>query len=280
MKFMTLETIKGSWLKAQHRPGTKLISGMKKSKKTFLIHLLFTLILCITFNLPFLSFAQEDPPDSTTTEVEDKNEESKNPAFEVLGRKLTKPEKLLYGNLGAEGIKNALLHKEQRLVIVRAVVATGNSNDAGKVLSLMHISELITYRELIDYFYNLIERYGSVVDGLLAGSSEDPEAAFKNAASIAYEEVYGVPREQQNIESILSFFKAHEVSTYTEMIDLLVSSMTQEDKVKLLKKALAVVGRLDLIGNKKFVNKIISQKFTYGKLLKLLRQIPLKGSVK
>ncbi len=282
---------------------------MKKLKKTFLIHILFTVILCLVFNCSFASFAQEDSPggnaknghemerelelnddgdddagpadadeepDATTM----KRKESGDPVYEVLGRKLTNAEKSLYADATEDDIKNGLLHKEQRLVIVRALVAIGEGDDARNVLRLMTVSELKTYRELVQYFKVLKEDFGSVVVGLLEQSNKDPETAFKNAASFAYEGVYGVGKEQQDIQSILNYFKSHQVSKYSEMVNLLVDSMTQEDRKKLLIKALNAVGRIDLIDNENFVKKIVEQKFTYEKLLKLLKQIPAQGSKK
>ena len=281
---------------------------MTKLKKTFLIHILFTVILCLVFNYSFASFAQEDSPGDNTKnghemerqlelndDEDDESEptgedepdtttmerkESVDPVYEVLGRKLTKAERSLYADATKDDIKNGLLHKEQRLVIVRALVAIGEGDDARNVLRLMTISELKTYRELVQYFKGLKENSGSVVVGLLEQSNKDPETAFRNAASFAYEGVYGVGKEQQDIQSILNYFRSHQVSKYSEMVNLLVDSMTQEDRKKLLTKALNAVGRIDLIDNENFVKKIVEQKFTYEKLLKLLKQIPAQSSKK
>lgn len=281
---------------------------MKKSKKTFLIHTLFIAVLCLVFNCSFASYAQEDSPGDISKDEHDmerqlqnddeadepeavseedesdsaiaERKESVDPAYEVLGRKLTSAEKSIYSDATKEDIKNGLLHKEQRLVIVRALVAIGEGDDARNVLRLMTISELKTFRELVKYFKDLKESSGSVVVALLEQSNKDPETAFRNAASFAYEEVYGVGKEQQDIQSIINYFKSQEVSKYSEMVRVLVDSMTLEDRKKLLTKALNAVGRADLIDNEKFVKKIIEQKFTYEKLLKLLKQIPGQGSKK
>src|SRR3990167_5553720 len=141
---------------------------MKKLKKTFLIHILFTVTLCLVFNCSFASFAQEDSPGDNTKnghemerqlELNDdgdddagptdeepdtttmERKESGDPVYNVLGRKLTNAEKSLYTDATEDDIKNGLLHKEQRLVIVRALVSIGEGDDARNVLRLMTISE-------------------------------------------------------------------------------------------------------------------------------------------
>ena len=202
-----------------------------------------------------------------------------NPAYEVLGRKLTRVEQEAHGNLSKNDLKNSILHREQRLVAVRALIAVGASKDIKEIIDVLPLTKLRTYVELLTYFNHLKEKYGSVLGGIKAEyvySIVDDEQAFKQAAIKAYETTFGVPKEQQSVEDIVNFLKAKEAFTYSRMVAELVATMEYEDKQRMLFKALDEIGRSDLKNNNKFVNKLLEQDFTHESLKKLLEQIPSK----
>ena len=200
-----------------------------------------------------------------------------NTAYEVLGRKLTEQEKDLYGDLDATTLKDQLAHREQRLIIVRALIAVGeDSDDIGQILKILPQTKLKTFKELVSYFNGLIERYGTVLDGLQAEivyNIKDDEQAFKQAAGKAYETVFGIKKDKQNLESIVSFLKSNNALTYTKMVAALTEQMTDDDKKELLNRALTEIGRSDLKQNQVFMDKILAQKFTYENLKRLLQEL-------
>ncbi len=220
----------------------------------------------------------DSPNDGGDSATNDNSPEAKKDiAYEVLGRKLTSQEKELYGNLSAEELKNQLLYKEQTLVIVRALLVIGEGKDSGDILQILPNTKLRTFTELVNDFTGYKEKYGSVLAGIQSEfvyNIKDDEQAFKKAAALAYETVFGVPKEQQDAEGITNFLKAKQALTYSKMISAFTDSLTPEDKKKMLFKALDSIKRPDLKTNEKFVNKILEQTFTYEALMELLNEIP------
>lgn len=261
---------------------------MKKNLSSLCLKILPVIsTLFILLFLNNISFAQNDNALSKEQNKAIINEESDDigtisntPAYKVLGRKLTTQEKALYGTLDIEELKSQLLYKEETLVIVRALLVIGEGKDAKEILDILPNTKLKTFTELVNDFTNYREKYGSVLTGIQSEfvyNIKDDEQAFKNAATKAYESVFGIKKEQQNIESILGFLKAKEALTYSKMVSALVETITQEDKKKMLFKALESIKRPDLKSNEKFVSKILEQSFTYEALMKLLEQINSNG---
>ena len=79
--------------------------------------------------------------EETETEAPDQNlqarkiqEHKQSPAYIVLGRKLTDNEKEVYKGLTVRELKDQLLYKEQRLVVVRALLAVGEGSNSKEIL--------------------------------------------------------------------------------------------------------------------------------------------------
>lgn len=219
---------------------------------------------------------QEEPQAQEQTE---QKAEKHSTAYLVLGRELTKQEKDLYADLGANELKDELLHKEQRLVVVRALLAVGEGDSIKEVLAILPISKLKTFTELVNDFTEYTEKYGSVLEGIqeeFVYNIKDDEQAFKAASAKAYETVFGVPKDKQNTSEIISFLKENEALTYSRMLEALMNQMTPELKKQMLFNALDEIGRSDLKNNNVFVEKILAQKFTHKNLKKLLKELAPK----
>lgn len=220
---------------------------------------------------------EEEP--EVEKEILDRKKEKHSAAYVVLGRELTKAEKQLYDGLTVAEIKSELLHREQRLVIVRALLAVGEGESVKDVLEILPLSKLQTFADLLTEFKEYMEKYGSVLSGIkteLVYNIKDNEQAFKQAASKAYQIVFGTPKDKQNIQEITSFLQENNALTYSKMIAALMESMTPEIKKDMLFKILDEIERADLKNNKDFVEKILAQKFTHENLKKLLDQISPK----
>ena len=206
--------------------------------------------------------------------IEEPTKEKPSIPYEVLGRKLTEQERDLSGDLDAKDLTGELVHREQRLIVVRALIAVGESENIEEILSILPQTKLKTFKELVGYFNDLTEKYGTVVDGLKAEivyNVKDDEQAFRQAASKAYEKVFGIKRDKQNIEGITNFLKSNKALTYTQMVTALAKSMTIDDKKEMLSRTLDEIGRADLKKNQAFMDKILAQQFTYENLKKLLQ---------
>lgn len=195
-------------------------------------------------------------------------------AFEVLGRELTQRERDNYGDsLSKEDLKNVLAG-EQRLTIVRALITVEAEDSIKYVLDVYNISKLQTYSELIIFFSDLIEKYGSVkvgMDSEYVYNTKDAKEAFKKAASKAYETVFGVPEDKQNKDQIFNFLSQSNAFTYSKMIQSLMETITPDIKKQILFNALEEVGRSDLKTNDTFVNKLLEQRFTHANLMELFK---------
>ena len=220
-----------------------------------------------TWNL--ISFAEE--------------EEKANASHEVLGRKLTTKEQNLYLNLTREdkvdAFKNDILPREQNLVVVRALIAVGESGNATEILNYLHFTETKTYSKILDDFTKLKEKYGSVRKGLEAENKFklSEEDIFKDTALKAYKTVFGTDEEDLTSEEktqLFNFLRSKEALAYTKMIEALVKSLTEQDKKSILFGLLSEIGRPDLKENQEFQKKILEQEFTHENLKKLLE--PLK----
>ena len=264
-------------------------------KKIKLLLFIAVSIVCASATINNLSFAQDEKnsgiekkykisqanldsadDDGDSAANDNLPEAKKSSAYEVLGRKLTPQEKDLYGDLSAEELKNQLLYKEQTLVIVRALLIIGEGKDSGEILQILPNTKLRTFTELVNDFTDYKEKYGSVLTGIQSEfvyNIKDDEQAFKKAAALAYETVFGISKEQQDAEGITNFLKAKQALTYSKMLSAFTESLTPEDKKKMLFKALDSIKRPDLKTNEKFVNKILEQTFTHEALIKLLDQI-------
>ncbi|GEM_PF-2176356 len=206
--------------------------------------------------------------------------DKKSAAYQVLGRKLTLNERELYGDLNAKELEDQLLYKEYKLVVVRALLAVGEGETIKKVLEIIPTtseSDQKTFLELYEYFTKLREKYGSVLEGLkteVVERNTDDKYAFENTAQKAYEEVFGVKLAEEDKQQLLSYFKERKISTYSEMVNNLVQTMSPGDKKDVLIRALEDTGRPDLKENTKFIAKILGQNFTYVNLMELFK--PLK----
>ncbi|MBI3591391.1 MAG: hypothetical protein HY094_08470 [Candidatus Melainabacteria bacterium] len=278
-----------------------------KPKKLLLVQFVLASIFCFVLSINNVSFAQGENPSTntgnTTTEkklqkdlenvddngntpeesnetaeptVEEPAKEKSSTAYEVLGRKLTEQERDLYSDLDAKTLRDQLVPREQRLIVVRALIAVGESENIEEILGILPRTKLKTFKELVNYFKSLIEKYGTVLDGLKAEivyNTKDDEQAFRQAASKAYEIVFGIKKDKQNIESIISFLKSNKALTYTQMVTALTESMTNEEKKEMLSRTLDEIGRSDLKTNQAFMDKILAQNFTYVNLKKLLQEL-------
>jgi hypothetical protein len=265
--------------------------------------LIIIVIVVLCTNLKSFAQTQQDvtPPDGeATVEIEDENtgekeslrvqqnqqpqEEEPEPqlevrhglALQVLGRRLTQREKASFGGDPSEGeLKNNLLSREQRLVLVRALITIGET-DIKYVLGAYHFSKLQTYSELVERFSELTEKYGSVKAGIESeyiSNIKDDKEAFKKAASKAYETVFGIPKDKQNEAEILAFLTQNKALTYSKMLQVLMQTITPEIKKQILFSALDQVGRADLKPNDKFTKKMLEQDFTYSNLIKLFQKL-------
>ena len=227
-----------------------------------------------------VTVTDEDTDQEKAIEVEDAETQVRvkhSLAFEVLGRELTQREKENYGDgLGIDDLKNNILAREQKLAIVRALITLNSANSAKAVLDVYHISKVQTYSELIDYFSRLIERYGSVKEGIESEyvyNIKDDEQAFRKAAFKAYETVFGIPEDKQNKDQILAFLTQNNALTYSKMIQTLMQTITPAVKTQILFNALDQIGRPDLKTNDKFIKTILKQEFTYENLMELLKDL-------
>lgn len=253
-------------------------------KKLFFIQLvLVSTFILLTNN--FVSFAQGEDQAGEVPQEEDQKLEQRtvkqSPAYQVLGRELTQKEKDQYEGSSTEEIKNQLLYKEQKLVIVRALIDVGESDDVSKILPVFPILKLQTFKELVEYFTGLKEKYGSVKDGLdsVVYDIKDDKQAFEKAASKAYETVFCVSLDeltQDEKTQVFNFLKGHESLSFTKMVQVLVSNLSPDDKQDILNKLLLEINRPDLISRKDFTEKILKQDFTCEGLRELLK--PLKAA--
>ncbi|MBI2996372.1 MAG: hypothetical protein HYY52_06670 [Candidatus Melainabacteria bacterium] len=206
-------------------------------------------------------------------------------AASVLGRELTQREKDSLGNdYTKHDVEIAFLANEQRLVIVRALLACGVPEENIKeILIIYQVSKLQTFKELVDYFTDLKERHGSVIDGIrdeFILNIKDYEQTFKKAAVRAYEIVFCIKLEVENdIQQVVGFLKEQEALTFSKMVEVLMSALTPKQKEEMLFKALDKVGRSDLKENKEFTEKILAQEFTCENLSRMLQELgPAKKS--
>lgn len=203
-------------------------------------------------------------------------EEKKSAAYQVLGRELTSREKDLYGDLRAKELAGELLPKEQKLVLVRALIVIGEPMIAEKVLQVWPITKLQTFTELVEKLEALREKYGSVEEGInqtLIANIKDDEQAYIKAAKKAYETVFCIIPQDGDLAQIVRYLQENKIQTYSQMVTKLMESLTQEDKKGLLFKALDKIGRADLKQNKKFIDKILAQQFNCENLTKLLQPL-------
>ena len=250
-------------------------------------------MLCVVLNISNPSFAQggnekasEERTNKATDETNNEEPEQHTAAYNILGRELTSKEKDLYANLGEEDIKDELLSRELRLVVVRAIIAVGEPGSIDKILAVWPMSKLQTFTELVQRFQALKEKYGSVREGVeseLVFNIKDDEQAFKKAAKKAYETVFCVVPDDQDTVEIVSFLKENKALTYSQMVRKIMDTLTQDDKKDMLFKALDKVGRADLKNNKVFINKMLAQQFNCENLTRLLQDLsppPVKKPVK
>lgn len=211
----------------------------------------------------------------------------KNPAYRILGRKLTPLEQKQYGD-DQGGIETIAL-REQKLILVRALLAVGEGGVASELLDRIPQDKIKNFSEAVDFLEKLIQKYGSVTEGInseLVYNIQDDQVAFEKAAAKAYYTVYGINEEeqQQNKQAILDYLSAKSATTFSKMIEALIESMTPERKRELLERTLTEINREDLIKNKNFVAKILEQQdVTYLNLKKLFEnlnapKIPLKNN--
>ena len=197
-------------------------------------------------------------------------------AFKILGRELTQRERDSYGDsLTEEGLKT-ILAREQRLVIVRALITVGETDIKYALDAYPTSSRLQTYDKLVRSFYELIEKYGSVKTGIkleYVENIKDSGEALKRAASRAYETVFGIPEDKQDKEQILPFLAQNNATTYSKMVQVLIQTITPEVKKQILLNALDQSERPDLKTNDKFVKKMLEQTFTHKELMKLFIEL-------
>lgn len=254
----------------------------------------FKIFISVFFVLIYfgsISFAQDSGKEATVEERAFENdtteeartaqgEEKHSAAYDVLGRELTSKEKDEYHNATEEEIKNGLLSREQRLVVVRALIEEGESASASKVLAVWPMSKLQTFTELVQIFDDYKEKYGSVVNGVeseLVFNIKDDEQAFKKAAQRAYETVFCVLPENEDMAQLVNYLKDNKIFTYSQMVKKIMDTLTPADKQDMLFKALDKVGRSDLKNNKTFVDKILAQQFNCENLTALLQKITPKN---
>ncbi len=260
-------------------------------KKLFLIQLIIVTSMLYT-NLQSIAQPQQAAPadinndQEDTAEPDQQTQEETKPgtallrvkhglAFKILGRELTQRERDSYGdNITKDGLKT-ILAREQRLVIVRALITVGET-DIKYVLDVYPVSRLQTYDELVPFFYELIEKYGSARTGIkleYVENIKDSGEALKRAAFRAYEAVFGIPEDKQDKERILSFLAQNNATTYSKMVQVLTQTITPEIKKQILLNALDQSGRPDLKTNDKFVKKMLEQTFTHKELMKLFIEL-------
>ena len=253
----------------------------QKIKKLLVIQLLLISIIYFSLVINSSSYAQEEAPGTITNTKGIENESLErvkySAAYKVLCRELTKAEKDTCPDCTAKDIKDQFLHREKGLVAVRALLVIGAGEKTEEILDLLPTEPKTCY-EYIRYFSDFKEKYGDVLEGLRASVvfKIDDESAFKQAASKAYEVVFGIPKDkQEGLDDVVNFLKASQATTFSKMVALLVDKMmTPEVKQEMLFNALDSIDRGDLRANKKFVDKILSQRFTYETLMKLIEQIP------
>ncbi len=235
----------------------------------------------------------EESTDDETDEADSKEEhvelrkKEHSTAYNVLGRELTKGEKSLrYNELSESELKSQLLYKEQRLVVVRALLALGEGNNSKEILEKWTDSKPKTFTELVTQFTEFKEKYGSVLEGInftFVYNIKDDKQAFEKAAAKAYETVFGTPMEKPN--DIYNYLNQKEATTYSKMIQVLLQAVSPQAKKDMLFRALDDIGRPDLKENKEFIGKLLSQQFTYENLKTLLadlnkKQKPTQGTQK
>ena len=231
----------------------------------------------------------EEQPEEETSKIEERqapekeNEESgleylnkQSPAYRALGRELTPKERAAFGSkLTYDQIVSQFLHKEYRLVVIRVALALGESDDATQIAFQYQSAK--PYDQVYKEFLNCRETYGSILNCLKAQNLNQPtEEIFEETALIAYYKVFGVKKEDltpKEKEWLFSFLKDNDALTLSKMIEVLVKSMTDNDKRQILFKLLNKIKRPDLKENKTFVNKILKQQFTYESLEKLLLEL-------
>ena len=260
----------------------------QKLKKLFSVQLILISTICLVLGFNNVSFAEGEDPDTNTksgdkgfnkVEVNEDVEAEENPVlaakgpgYKVLGRKLTEAERALYKD--EDSVKAALLHKEQKLVVVRALLAVGESKNIKEIVDLVVLDKLKTFTELINDFTELKEKSGSILKGLKDQSTyKDDTQTLRDAASEAYLTVFGIAQEDQDLEKIVNYFKTNNATTFSKMVNLLVESMSPEDKKEMLFRTLDEIGRPDLKTNKAFTEKLLAQKFTYENLKTLLKEV-------
>lgn len=266
-------------------------------KITRLLLIMF-ILLGIVLALPNIAFAEGGGKNKKTKEIflppvandnnDDKDEitnslqarvKQKSPAYQVIGRELTKKELEAYGkNLSKEDIETQFLPRESKLVIIRAAITIGEAKNASLIVQKINFTDLKTYEYLVAYFTDLKEKYGSVLKGLVTEQELklDEKQIFEETAATAYKTTFGIEAEnlsEEEKQKLYSFLKGNDATTLTKMIEVLMKSMTEDDKKEILFDLLDEVGRSDLKKNIEFVSKIIKQDFTYQNLRELLQEL-------
>ena len=204
---------------------------------------------------------------------------NKSDAYRVLGRQLTTKEKASFGNdLTYDDLKSQILIREPDLTEVRALISVGAGKNAGDIVKILHFDKPKTYEELIKYFVNLREKYGSIPKGIEIESKYnfDEKQIFEGTVAKAYETVYGVSIDDftaKEKEELFNYLKSKQAITYSDIVEELENSMTDEEKQSILFEILDKIGRPDLKEKEDFVKQITKQKFTYDELEKLLQEL-------
>jgi hypothetical protein len=248
------------------------ISKMNINKKIFLLSI-------ISLFLIFSGFSASYAQDEDAAEIQEDDQQTDDydtPAYRVLGRNLTETESKLYQDQSEEAIKNYVLYKEQRLVIVRALGAVGEINAIDKVLERVPNTGDKTFTELVEFFTSLKEKYGRVstgVDKVYISNIKDDDVAFRAAAHEAYANVFCNDLSAESEAKILKYFKDENALTYSKMVVKLQSTMTDDIKKAILFRILKEIKRGDLKTNQNFVKKIVGQSFTCDNLRRLLKEV-------
>jgi len=257
------------------------ISKMNLNKKIFLLSIISLFLMFSGFSA---SYAQDEGAAAVQDDEQQANDEQEaddankynNPAYRVLGRNLTDAERILYPEESEEGIKNYVLYKEQRLVIVRALGAIGESSAIPIVLERVPNTGNRTFTELVEFFTELKEKYGKVTTGvnkIYVSNITNDDVAFKAAAHEAYANVFCNDLSAESEAKILKYFKDENALTYSKMVVKLQSTMTDDIKKAILFRILGEIKRNDLRTNQNFVKKIVGQSFTCDNLRRLLKEV-------
>lgn len=254
------------------------------SQKTVFVLIISFLVSLSQFQSAVV-FAQDDA--KKPSEVQSNFDEN-DPAYRVLGRKLTQKEIASLSGVKTteEIIAQEFLHDEDLLVKVRAISFFG-VNPSSDLIAELYFDKQMKFIEMVNYLHNLEQRYGSIEKGLenIRSASGNENKILEDKIELAYEEVTGASIVNDFGSNALSqyvkYFKTKGIDNYDDIVNEFVTNVLEadaEEKKSVMKLAMKDAGFTqervnNLMGNKRFIDSVMNQRFTHHSLVTLFHNL-------